>query len=292
MTASPSTSTSALTDQLRTLALQLPGVSGAALKVMRLADDPRATGAALEAMIETDPVLCARLLRVASSSFYGARQPMSSIGAAIRTMGFSAVKNVALAASLTRAFRGGADLIGFDAPGLWTHSLAVAVGARHIATHGKRVDPGEAFVAGALHDIGVAVALHLSRNEFRSTVLAVHENPALTFRDAERHHLGATHETLGEALCEGWKFPTALRQACGHHHDPESADASARSIVAIVHAADVIAATAGLGYHRTVETLELSEEICESAGLSTNHLQELRRELPERVAAAAQAFGR
>ena len=268
----------------------LVGVSRVALDVMRLADDPKATGADLERIIESDPPLSARLLRVANSAFYGARKPISSISGAIHLMGFSAVKNIAMAASLSRAFRGTGDLGTFDPREVWTHSVAVGVGARLIALRNRQVDPHDAFLAGLMHDIGVMIELQMARGNFISTLVAVGADPSLTFRDAERLHVGGTHETFGEALCASWNFPITLRQVCGFHHQPSLSQNSERVLVSIAHAADVMAAQAQLGYSRTVDAVEIGKDVCDVIGLSRDDVSALQTALPEHVASALLAL--
>ena len=268
----------------------LVGVSRVALEVMRLADDRNATGADLERIIESDPPLSARLLRVANSAFYGARKPASSISGAIHLMGFSAVKNIAMAASLSRAFRGTGDLGTFEPGEVWKHSVAVGVGVRLIAVRNRQVDPHDAFLAGLMHDIGVMVELQMARSNFISTLAAVSADPLLTFREAERLHVGATHETFGEALCVSWNFPVMLREVCAFHHEPSQSQQAQRMLVSIVHVADVMAAQARLGYSRTVDAVGLGQDVRDAIGLSVDELAAVQATLPEQVAIALQAL--
>ena len=78
-----------------------------AMRIMRIADDPMATSDAMHEVLSSDPALAARVLKVVNSAFYGRPRQVSSTYAAIQLLGVSAIRNIAVAASLTRIFRGG-----------------------------------------------------------------------------------------------------------------------------------------------------------------------------------------
>src|SRR5919206_4477048 len=50
---------------------RLPAQPAAALKVLRLVEDPRASSADLARLIQADPVLSARVMRLANAPYYG-----------------------------------------------------------------------------------------------------------------------------------------------------------------------------------------------------------------------------
>lgn len=282
-----------VTEQLAT-ALARPGqlapLPEVALEAMRLADDPNANGADLVRVVSSDPALSARVLKIVNSAFYGARSTVSSIDAAVRVLGFSAIKNIAVAASLTRTFRSARDLGAFDPRALWTHSVAVGTAARLLAQRTGRVDSADAFLAGLMHDIGVIVELQVSREQFLKTLNAVSESLELTFRNAELQFFGATHEAYGEALAIAWHFPASLRQVCGYHHRPEESGNDARLITSIVHAADVMAAQADIGYSRSVELLTISPALVEAIGVTVHDVEAIQLALPMHMADALPAL--
>ena len=76
----------------------------------------------------------------------------------------NAVKNIAIAASLTKLFRGGQVCPTFNARDLWTHSIAVGTGTRLLAKKIGLGLPDEAFLAGLIHDLGVMVEMQARRN--------------------------------------------------------------------------------------------------------------------------------
>lgn len=256
-----------------------------ALAAMQLADDPNAVDADLERVLSRDAALSARVLQVANSAFFGARAEVNTLHAAIRLMGFGAIKNIAVAASLTRTFRSLRVAGSFDPRALWTHSVAVGTATRLMAAR-ARIDPGEAFLAGLMHDIGVIVELQLSYEDFLDVIGQVERDATLSFRSVESGLFGATHEDYGKALAIAWNFPVQFRQVCGFHHCPVLARIDARKLTTAVHLADVIAAQVGIGYVRTLETDVIDLELANSIGLSSPDLDTIRARLEADVGIA------
>ena len=261
-----------------------------AMRVMQLAENPDATGVELKAVLLNDPALCARVLKIVNSAFYGARCEVTSIDTAIMVMGFGPIKSIAVASSLTRMFRVGTLAGGFEVRDVWTHSIAVACAARLVAERVGNVDPAAAFLAGLIHDIGIIVELQACRAEFTSVIAAVAAQPTLSFRAAEQEILGATHEAFGEALCRTWRFPIELQRVSGYHHRPLDLAADDRRLTSIVYVADVLAAQSQLGYSRTVDTVVVDPQVGSLLGLSCHDLDALLHALPSVVAETAPLY--
>lgn len=270
---------------------QLATLPSVTLRIMRLADDPAATGNALDQLLATDPSLGASVLRVVNSAFYGLPGTVSTTDAAIVRLGFSAIRNIAIAASLTRMFRGGRINDHFDARDLWRHSVAVAEGAGLLARATRKAGAEEALLAGLLHDIGIVVAMQACRSELEVLLDALADQPDEPFTALEREFLGTTHGHLGAALSRSWGFPVSLSIVTGHHHDPMALDEKDRGLTAIVYVADKLAAQAQLGYTRTVSDTPISPDVLRWLGLDDAMLAEVRDVLPAATEAATQVLG-
>jgi HD-like signal output (HDOD) protein len=251
-----------------------------AMRVMRIADDPSATEDDLQEVLESDPALAARVLRVVNSAFYRRQREVSSPRGAIKLLGVSAIRNIALAASLHRLYRGRRAITGFDPSELWAHCVAVGTAARELARRVPGVVPEEGMVAGLLHDIGLILALQAWTPEFTQVVAEATLIDSASFAQLERTHVGATHEELGGALCDQWHFPVALVNACRFHHDFRSLPSEAQRMPALVHLADRMAARLGAGFCRSVDGEGLEHEACEVLGLTSDDLATVEAELP------------
>jgi len=284
MTVGENPSTDAMIASAISRAGQLATLPEIALAVMRVAEDPQATGDDLNRVLSHDPTLSARILKIVNSAYYGVRREVTSIGTAIGLLGFAAVKSIAIAASLTRMFRGGSVAGGFEARELWKHSIAVATAARALAPAVSGIEPSDAFLAGLMHDIGIVVELQACRDEFGATIAAVAADESLSFLDAEARHVGATHEAFGQALCAAWRFPSSLGTVTGYHHRPLLLAEHEGRLTALIHVADHLAAHATLGYSRTVDGTEIDPLVLERLGLTNPDLESVSSVLVAQVA--------
>ena len=137
----------------------LPMLPEIAIRILQLADDPESTVQDMSDAVSRSPELCARILRVVNSAFYGLPGQVSSIHRAVALVGLASIKNIAIAASLTRVFQGRPLSATFAPRDLWTHSMAVAAAARLVATTTTMRLADEAFLAGLIHDLGLMVEL-------------------------------------------------------------------------------------------------------------------------------------
>ena len=251
------------------------------LKIIQLVEDPESTAQDLNNVITNDPALGARILKVVNSAFYGLPGQIGSINRAIVLLGLNAVKNIAIAASLAKLFRGGQICATFNARDLWINSIGVATGTRLLAKKANIGLPDEAFLAGLIHDLGIMVEMQANRAKFVETIELLDANPDMTMREAELQTLGATHEQFGHALCKAWKFPLSFSYVTGFHHRPGEVATESRRLVSLVHVADVIAAQLGIGFTRGVESTEIDPSFLEALNLSSEIVEETANEMPE-----------
>ena len=246
------------------------------VKIIELVEDPASSARDLHAMISTDPALTARMLKVVNSAFYGLPRQIASINRAVSLLGLNAVKNIAVAASLAKLFRGGDIGPEFNAHELWLHSCVTASTARIIAQGNRRNAVDEAFLAGLVHDVGILVELQHDRARFAEAIALASAGRDL--RECEREVLGEDHETFGSALCEHWKFPSSLVWVAGHHHDPTAVPLANRDLPMIVHVADRIAAEIAGGFSLDLREGGISPEALDHLGIDQVTLERIRVE--------------
>jgi HD-like signal output (HDOD) protein len=178
-----------------------------ALRIMEVAEESNANPADLADLIRHDPALASKLLAVANSAFYGQPGQVSTIDRAIILLGFSEIKNLAVAVSLAPVFEGPRYPGLFDLSSLWTHSISVAVAARKLArVSGGPLTPDEMFVAGLIHDIGLIIERKAFSRELAEVCVQYSAGEA-AFTDLEREIIGATHQDFGLAIAMKWRLP-------------------------------------------------------------------------------------
>ena len=104
----------------------LPVLSNVVTQVLKLADDPNASPRTLEKIIERDPALTAKSLRVSNSSYYGMSQ-VTSIGRAISVLGMNTIRSLVIGVAYQQILGARTVAQKFDKMLFWKHSLAVAV---------------------------------------------------------------------------------------------------------------------------------------------------------------------
>jgi len=251
------------------------------MKIIRLVEDPDSTAQDLNNLIANDPALGARILKVVNSAFYGLPGQIGSTNRAIVLLGLNAVKNIAIAASLSKLFRGGQICPAFDAKDLWIHSIAVATATRMLSAKAGLGLPDEAFLAGLIHDIGIMVEIQVRRVKFVEAMELKQKNPGMTLREAEEATIGANHEHFGAALCKLWKFPSSFAYVTGWHHRPLDLPVPNRGLTSLVHVADIMVAKRELGITVSVESTEVSHELLQGLNLTNEDLDAIDAKLPE-----------
>lgn len=182
-------------------------------------------------VVERDPAICAKVLQLVNSAYFGRGHATASIQRAVAELGAEQLRHVARAsvfsATPTETFPG------WSLDELRKESAKVAQIARSLVT-GHRAD--EAFAAGLLHDVGqVVIALGMP-DRYREVLRRAQLGEPLV--DVERELVGTNHADVGASLLQIWGLPAAIVDPIRFHHDPDSAPESARDLAHAVHTAD------------------------------------------------------
>jgi putative nucleotidyltransferase with HDIG domain len=254
------------------------------VKVVELVEDPKSTAQDLHKVISSDPALCSRILKVVNSSFYGLPGQIGSINRAIVMLGLNAVKNIAIAASLAKLFRGGDLTPNFSARVLWTHSVATAAAAKVLCDKLGFAFSDEAFLSGLMHDIGLMVEMQFDRNRLVEVLQRVGASkdgvPSADMLAIEEEVFGATHQHFGAGLCEKWKFPKSFTYVTGHHHKPLELPPENRTVACIVYVAERLIAQVAPTFRLDLPSTEIDPAVMESLKLSGDKLAEIRNSIP------------
>lgn len=258
------------------------------LKIVELVEDQTSTAQDLHSVISNDPALCARILKVVNSSFYGLPGQIGSINRAIVLLGLNAVKNIAISASLAKLFRGGELCPNFAARDLWKHAIATAAASKLISDALEYNAPDEAFLAGLVHDIGIMVEMQFNRQKLIEVFTKIDGGPGAApagdMLEAERAIFGADHQEFGRGLCEKWKFPKSFAAVTGWHHSPLDAPSELRKLPCIVYVADRLAGETGAGFRMDLKTFDYNPAVLTELDLSSEQLEGIKQQLAENIA--------
>lgn len=253
------------------------------VKIVELVENPKSTAQDLHKVISQDPALCSRILKVVNSSFYGLPGQIGSINRAIVMLGLNAVKNIAIAASLVKLFRGGDLIKGFSARQLWDHCSATAGCCKMLNDQLKLGLSDEAYLAGLVHDIGIVVEMQFDRAKLIDVLHRVACDakgaPANDMLAVEDDIFGANHQDFGMALCEKWKFPKNFSWVTGYHHRPMELPSESRTLTCVVYVADRLAAEIPGGFRGDLTNLDFSPEVLDQIRLSGDRLNAIREQV-------------
>ncbi len=209
-------------------------------EVMRITDDPESNMRDLEDSISRDPVVAARVFKIANSSFYCRGALARTLTDALTRVGMRSVRTLVMAASAGQVLDAHDRGYGYAFNGLWRHSLAMGLASRMVASEVglSRSEQEEIFLDGLVHDIGKLVLGPLFEGLVNSTGLLALE--------AEAAQLGITHVEAGAAVATHWNLPAHARDTIAYHHQL-TRNAIAERHVASVHLADYVLNRANVG---------------------------------------------
>jgi HD-like signal output (HDOD) protein/class 3 adenylate cyclase len=213
---------------------EIPTLPAVALQVMKLMQHADVNARDVENLLRNDPAISAKLLRVANSAFFGLQRKVTTVGDAVRVLGFTNVQGMTLGLAAFDAFR----TERLNLRDFWTHAVATATAARWLAAK-TRISPDEAFTVGILHDIGKLVFVLQAEPSYQK-VLELQREESLSSREAERSLFDFTHPQVGGLMAERWELPSRFVDAIAHHHDPAAATEAA-ALCAVVGLADHVA---------------------------------------------------
>jgi len=251
------------------------------MRIVQVVQDSRSTAHDLHRIVSNDPALSARVLRVVNSAFYGLPGQIGSIDRAIMLLGLNAVKNIAIAASLSKMFKTVVVCDDFTGKDLWTHSVAVGAANKLLTSAIGLALPDEAFLAGLIHDIGL-VAIMQCQSEKLPEIVA-QTKAGVPFWKAEEAVVGADHQSIGMALAARWKFPRSFQYVTGYHHKPTELAKENRLLAVVSHISDVICTQQHLGLELTVGEAEISDEMLTEVGLTREQMDEIADNLEDEL---------
>ncbi len=235
-------------------------------------------------IIETDPALTKKVLRVANSPFYGRPTKISTIKNAIVVLGLNTLKSIVLTISVMDSFKRRKATNGLDRDRFWSHSLACAITARLLCEKVGKTDPDEAFMAGILHDVGVLIY-----DQYLPSCYSEALNRAVTtgerLQNVERELFGLTHGEMGRKIMEKWQLPDTLARAVEMHHDDFSKGSfggGAFVMGGLLQVADCLCEQRGYCYIEQPTDIPL--ELLQSLGLEFQDLAPIKQRLPREVA--------
>jgi putative nucleotidyltransferase with HDIG domain len=211
-------------------------------QIQKVINDPKVSAGQIAKIIQEDPAMSVKVLKLTNSAFYGLSREIESVKQAVVIVGLEAIKNLVLSASVLDMFKG-KDIDQEFQDKFWRHSLAVGFCARILARRSRArgmIDPDSAFSGGLLHDIGKVILCCFLPQEHAQVKEALTGEENLPAFQVEENVLGYNHAQIGAILAEQWKLPQRLQGAITFHHHPGLSDAE-DPVAYIIHISNFVA---------------------------------------------------
>ena len=211
-----------LTKKLAAAVDGMPAFPKSVQRVLELTRDVNSMPKDLIEVIDKDPVLTVKILKVVNSAYYSLPRQITSIGHSVVYLGFNTIKNLTLSIAAIGMLPK-TNEAGFDGQQYLLHSLATASIAKQLALNVDDADPMDCFIAGLLHDFGKVVLAQFMAKEFRAA-LDVSKQQGTSLHLALRDIMEVDHAVVGAMLVEKWRFAPQLVETIRHQHGPELVD--------------------------------------------------------------------
>jgi HD-like signal output (HDOD) protein len=238
-----------LADIARELAGEVlfPTFFDAVLRLRKELQDPNVTLSRVARMVQLEPLIAAKLVRLANSAVYAALGAARDLPSAINRLGLDAVRTTAMSVAMGEILHA-KEMAAFStlAQSLWEHSIHCAAAARVLAQNHTRINAEEAMLAGLVHDLGAFYMLYRGA-----------QYPELRERpDTLRHLIMQWHEAIGVTLLETLGLPQEIAQASAEHDHSRALPGPPKTLEDIVYIANLLAG----GYHAWLDRDAATEE--------------------------------
>jgi len=226
---------------------EISSIKSVVTGIVKIINDPDSSAKDLKDLIQVDPPLSAKLLKVANSAYYSRGNTITEIMQAVIWIGYEALKELALSQKVCEIFNTDNLIEGYSRTSLWKHSIAVAILAKMIYRRefGQRGE--DIYAAGLLHDIGIIAEDQFMQREFLR-VLKRLNGRIISLSNAEIQIFGFDHTDVGKAIAADWNLPPELVMSIGYHHEPFNADPEFLSMALTLYVADCLCQEHKIGF--------------------------------------------
>jgi len=195
--------------------IRIPSPPAIAIRILDMIRRDDFTFKDLAHVIESDPALVAKVLKMANSSYYRFAKQINGIDAALSVLGSHAVKNIALSFVIMTDLHPSEDDL-FQLEKFWRRAITSAAAAELVSDLVGAKTP-DLFISALMQDIGVIIFQTSMPNEYH---LVMKENLAgqEPIHQIEERHFGYNHHDLGAYLLKSWQLPESIYNPILYQH--------------------------------------------------------------------------
>ncbi len=268
------------------VAQKLSPAPSSLLRLVKLLSDYSTPRAVLVEEINRDPILVARVLRLANSPIYSFEREIMLIDMALTAVGSQTIYDIVVVELAARTVKNGvSDSVEFRK--LWEHSFAVGVLTKAISSALEMRGLDQAFVCGLLHDLGKFIFLNYDLPGYGQIIGVADEHAMLKF---EEEMFGFDHSEVGAYVAARWNLPDEICNAIGNHHSLQTAD-QPTVVEHIIQIADLLANVKGFGLRAEPEESLRYSESAVRLGLTPKYLENIWRHVESSIVEVINTFG-
>ncbi|MDT8398466.1 MAG: diguanylate cyclase [Pseudomonadales bacterium] len=213
---------------------QLPSPRGIALAVLELSRRENATLGEIARVVQTDPALSGRLIKLSNAASSNIGRPVVSVQEAVVRQGMATVRQLALGFSLIDQYRDG-GCKAFDYQTYWSHSLLMGVAMQAFSSYAHVATGDELFICGLLAQVGRLGLATIYPEEYTTVLSASRADPSKSLASHEHEQLETDHIELGMEMLADWGMPKVFIDPMACYEDPDHAgipgDSRANSVL-------------------------------------------------------------
>ncbi len=158
--------------------------------------------------VRLDPILSARLLQLANSSFYGFSREVTDVEMACVILGANTIRNLVYTLVVLARFNDPKQDSRLDYGRIWHHNLMTASFSQVLSKRLK-LDFQAGFTAGLFYNLGIVLMDYFYPDQFeRCMEIAKRESRNLL--EVELSTLGKHQQTLTGVVLDLWSFPKVI----------------------------------------------------------------------------------
>jgi HD-like signal output (HDOD) protein len=242
--------------------IDIPPIPANGQKIMEIVRQPidRIDVPYFVRLLESDPSLFTKILRLANSPFYRETEKIVSLRAAITRIGLTETVNSACFHFFQELLPRFPDIEGLTYDAFWSRSWVCAVVNRRLGHPNldMGVLPGDLYLTGMLHGLGkLLLAIYLPKEFSRCIHTALKQEIPLF--EIEKKVFGTTSAMVASNIMRTWELPEHICEGVAFHQIPELAPPDSVLMAALTQFACALAELTHVGSNGDGQNLALAD---------------------------------
>jgi HD-like signal output (HDOD) protein len=211
----------------------LPSLTASVVELIRYVCSDEIEMPKLYALLQHDPVIVAKMMRLVNSSQYGLPKKIETIEMMANYLGINKVKEIILNATVM-------DSINTLNSELWDHSFKTSLLLSQIVAKERLKFCPKVTLMALLHDIGQIVMNLVNPKAEKLVKQKMKQASYMTLSEVEKEIIGIDHALAGSWLLEIWGLDEDIYLPIAYHHNYEEVNEKYLREIAILQIVDFI----------------------------------------------------